>query len=158
MQWNYSEDTSKNCKTELQFFYCNMDKYFAIHSTMQKCRFKFTGITLHLEQQANVKTTVKNCKRDYSYSTVLCTFLTCDPYLPFLMEILQTPIVKLEKKNLWEMVLIFLLLKAKQIRPNLCYIGCPVIHKQLIVFSSLFFWDKIIANPMKKQTNKKSWL
>ena len=81
MQWNYSEDTSKNCKTELQFFYCNMDKYFAIHSTMQKCRFKFTVITLHLEQQSNVKNTVKNCKLDYSYSTVLCTFLSCVPYL-----------------------------------------------------------------------------
>ena len=39
MQWNHSEDTSKNCKTQLQFFYCNIDKYFAIHSTMQKCRF-----------------------------------------------------------------------------------------------------------------------
>jgi hypothetical protein len=81
MQWNYSEDTSKNCKTELQFFYCNMDKYFAIHSTMKKCRFKFTVITLHLEQQSNVENTVKNCKLDYSYSTVLCTFLSCVPYL-----------------------------------------------------------------------------
>ena len=81
VQWNYSEDTTKNCKTELQFFYCNMDKYFAIHSTMQKCRFKFTVITLHLEQQSNVKNTVKNCKLDYSYSTVLCTFLSCVPYL-----------------------------------------------------------------------------
>jgi hypothetical protein len=81
MQWNYSEDTSKNCKTELQFFYCNMDKYFAIHNTMQKCRFKFTVITLHLEQQSNVKNTVKNCNLDYSYSTVLCTFLSCVPYL-----------------------------------------------------------------------------
>jgi hypothetical protein len=58
-----------------------MDKYFAIHSTMQKCRFKFTVLTLHLEQQSNVKNTVKNCKLDYSYSTVLCTFIKCVPYL-----------------------------------------------------------------------------
>ena len=81
VQWNYSEDTTKNCKTELQFFYCNMDKYFAIHSTMQKCIFKFTVITLHLEQQSNVKNKVKKCKLDYSYSTVMCTFLSCVPYL-----------------------------------------------------------------------------
>ena len=80
-QWNYSEDTSKNCKTELQYFYCNMDNYFAIYSTMQKCRFKFTVIKLHLEQQSNVKNTVKNCKLDYSYSIVLCTFISCVPYL-----------------------------------------------------------------------------
>jgi hypothetical protein len=73
--------TLKNCKTELQFFYCNMNKYFAINSTMQKCIFKFTVITLHLEQQSNVKNTVKNCKLYYSYSTVLCTFLKCVPYL-----------------------------------------------------------------------------
>jgi hypothetical protein len=45
-----------------------MDKYFAIHSTMQKCRFKFTVITLHLEQQSNVKNTV-------------CTFFSCVRYL-----------------------------------------------------------------------------
>ena len=32
-----------------------MDKYFAVHITMQKCRFKFTVKTLHLEQQSNVK-------------------------------------------------------------------------------------------------------
>jgi hypothetical protein len=37
--------------------------------------------TLHLEQQSNVENTVKNCKLDYSYSTVLCTFLSCVPYL-----------------------------------------------------------------------------
>ena len=81
VQGNYSEDTTKKCKTELQFFYCNMDKYFGIHSTMQKCKFKFTVITMHLEQKSNVKNTVKNCKLDYSYSTVLCTFLSCVPYL-----------------------------------------------------------------------------
>ena len=49
--------------------------------SMQKCIFKFTVITLHLEQQSNVKNTVKNCKLYYSYSTVLCTFLKCVPYL-----------------------------------------------------------------------------
>ena len=54
---------------------------FAINSTMQKCRFIFTVITLHLEQQSNEKDTVNNCKLDYSYSTVLCTFLSCVPYL-----------------------------------------------------------------------------
>ena len=58
-----------------------LDKYFAIHSTMQKRIFKFTVITLCLEQQSNVKNTVKNCKLYYSYSTVLCTFLKCVPYL-----------------------------------------------------------------------------
>ena len=56
------ETQLKKCKTELQFFYCNMDKYFAVYNTMEKCRFKFTVITLHLEQQSNVKNTVNNCK------------------------------------------------------------------------------------------------
>ena len=81
VQWNYSVDTTKKCKTDLQFFYCNMDKYFAVHNTVQKCKFKFTVIMLHLEQQSNVKNTVKNCKIYCSYSTVLCTFLSCVPYL-----------------------------------------------------------------------------
>jgi hypothetical protein len=49
--------------------------------SMQKCIFKFTVITLHLEQQSNVKNSVKNCKLYYSYSTVLCTFLKCVQYL-----------------------------------------------------------------------------
>ena len=39
----------------VQFFYCNMYYVFTIHSRMQKCRFKCTVITLHLEQQSNVK-------------------------------------------------------------------------------------------------------
>ena len=33
------------------------------------------------QQQSNVKNTIKNCKIYYSYSTVLCTFLSCVPYL-----------------------------------------------------------------------------
>ena len=54
---------------------------------MQKCRIKFTVITLHLEQQSNVKNTAKNCKIYYSYSTVLCTYLSCVPYLQHVLTI-----------------------------------------------------------------------
>ena len=61
---------------------------FAIQSTTQKCRwynnplyFKFTVISLHLEQQLNVKNTMENCKLDYSGLLYFVHLFPCVPYL-----------------------------------------------------------------------------
>ena len=61
VQWNYREDTCKNCKTGLQWFTVPCTSIL-VHITMQKCRwynnplyFKFTVISLHLKQQSSKK-------------------------------------------------------------------------------------------------------
>ena len=61
---------------------------FAIQSTMQKCRwynnplyFKFAVLSLHLEQQPNVKSTMENCKLDYSGLLYFVNLFPCVPYL-----------------------------------------------------------------------------
>ena len=65
VQRNYSEDTSRNCKNELQWFTV-LCTSICHTGYMQKCRwynnplyFKFTVISLHLLQQSNVKNTVE---------------------------------------------------------------------------------------------------
>ena len=107
VQRNYSEDTSKNCKNELQWFTV-LCTSICHTGYMQKCRwynnplyFKFTVISLHLEQQLHVENTVENCKLDYSalqWFTVLCTIVSICPI--FVVQWKYLPCIKRRKARM----------------------------------------------------------
>ena len=63
--------------------------------------FKFTVISLHLEQQLHVENTVENCKLDYSalqWFTVLCTIVSICPI--FVVQWKYLPCIKRRKARM----------------------------------------------------------
>ena len=88
VQWNYSEDRCKNCKTELQWFTVPCTSICHTEYNAEDGRwynnqlyFKFIVISLHLEQQSNGKNTMENCKLDYSGLLYFVHLFPCVPYL-----------------------------------------------------------------------------